>query len=125
MAQGYSSTFSWVIFSLLLLLLEATLDLCCWSIRQLGGKTVQVFVNNHVRNKACSALSPVLGDDDLECAELFRLVNCFILHNGLTPEINFLLGILRNYGFMDFWPRKHYSIPLYFISSYLSTSERH
>lgn len=103
MAQGYSSTFSWVIFSLLLLLLEATLDLCCWSIRQLGGKTVQVFVNNHVRNKACSALSPVLGDDDLECAELFPLVNCFILHNGLTPEINFLLGILRNYGFMEFF----------------------
>lgn len=67
MAQGYSSTFSWVVFSLLLLLLEAALVLCCWSIRQLGGKTRQVFVNNRVRNKAFSALSPVLGDDNLEC----------------------------------------------------------
>lgn len=67
MAQGYSSAFSWVVFSLLLLLLEATLVLSCWSMRQLGGKTMQVFVNNHVRNKACSALSPVLGDDNLEC----------------------------------------------------------
>lgn len=74
MAQGYSSTYSWVIFSLLLLLLEATFVLCCWSIRQLGGKTMLGFVNNHLRSKACSALSPVLGDDDLECAEVFALV---------------------------------------------------
>lgn len=85
---------------------------------------MQVFVNNHVRSKAGSALSPVLGDDGLECAELFALVNCFILHNGLILEIYLLLGILRNYGFMDFLQRKCYSIP-YFSSSYVSTSERH
>lgn len=78
-----------------------------------------------MRNKACSALSPVLGDDDLECAAVFALVNCFILHIGLTPEIYFLLGMLRNYGFMDFLQRKCYSVPLYFLSRYLSTSERH
>lgn len=86
---------------------------------------MQVFVNNRVKNKACSALSPVLGDGGLECAELFALMNYFILHNGLTPEIYFLLGILRSYGFMDFLWRKCYSIPFYFISSYLSTSVRH
>lgn len=86
------------------------------------------FVNNHVRSKACSALSPVLGDDDLECAEVFALVKCFILHNGLTPEMYFLLGILRDCFmdcFMDFLQRKCYSIPLYLVSSYLTTSERH
>lgn len=60
MAEGYSSTFCWVIFSLLLLLLEATWILSCWSIRHLGEKTMQVFVNNHVRNKVGSALSSVL-----------------------------------------------------------------
>lgn len=60
MAEGYSSSFSWVMFFLLLLLLEATWILSCWSIRQLEGKTMQVFVNNHVRNKAGSPLSLVL-----------------------------------------------------------------
>lgn len=98
MAQGYSSMFSWVIFSLLLLLLGAPVILCCWSIRQLGGKTMQDSVNNHVRNKACSALSQVLGDDDLEYAELFALVNYFILLDGLTQ------GIYRTFrNFKDLW----------------------
>lgn len=116
MAQGYSSMFSWVIFSLLLLLLGAPVILCCWSIRQLGGKTMQDSVNNHVRNKTCSALSQVLGDDDLEYAELFALVNYFILLDGLTQGIYFLLGILRTYGFMDLFAEKCYSIPLYLLS---------
>lgn len=38
MAQAYSSTFL-SLFTLLLLLVEATFAVRCWSTRQLGGKT--------------------------------------------------------------------------------------